>query len=422
MADTKSLTLREKNVIYQQRYRERLRIKLGDEEYKRQHNKAVQEYREQRYKDEGYVKPEPVKPIVRPRNVPEPKKEIVLQPIKENKKQTNKEINKWQLQKLALKSTTLSDKAVSDYSSKNMVMYQLFTGETLSGAWKQEIIKALKGQTYDEGLVDVLSYFNIDTLQDAIYALREEYTRDNSFKAYINAITGLIGRMDGFDKSYEYISSVGSNLQLLYTEQRDKNEISQEDYDKIQLIKFDDKSIAKNIKKIKNLRDKALYAIYIYVPRRLEVRTLQIRKNTKNTNKGNYLILSTEGELPEKFIFNDYKTASSYHKQTVQVPEEVRPILHEYILESDFKSDDFLFSLARSKREPLEESAFSSYFSRVFQEVYGANITNQLLRSAYATYFTTRAKTVTEKKEISARLSHDYLTNEQYIKLVVKKE
>jgi hypothetical protein len=422
---TESLTLAEKNRIYQQRHQAKMREKLGDDKYKERKNAYMKEYREERMKREGYVRPEPVKPIPIAKPAKPPitvQKEIELPDIKRNKKTTKKQENRIQLLKLNLKSKTLSPKSIKDYVAKNVIMYKLFTGDEESqtmGGWKQEVLRVLEGKDYDDGLHEVISYFK--EIKQVVKDLRERYTTDSSFKGMVNAITGLLGRLDdgAYEDEYQYVSSLGIVLQKDYTEVRDLNELTAEELAKINKIQFDDKSITDNIKKLKDIEEKALYAIYMYIPRRLEVGTVRIRSNDKNTTTGNYLILN-KNSVPDRFIFNDYKTSKTYHRQIVDVPEQIQPILHEYVLDKNLQTDEVLFSLERSKKEV--DDNFSKRLSRVFSKVYGENITNQDLRTAYATYFTTRAKNKTEKNRVANALSHSFEVNEQYVKTNVKKE
>jgi hypothetical protein len=277
----------------------------------------------------------------------------------------------------------------------------------------------LEGKDYDDGLHEVISYF--EEIKQVVKDLRERYTSDSSFKGMVNAITGLLGRLDdgAYEDEYQYVSSLGIVLQREYTEVRDLNELTAEELAKINKIQFDDKSIADNIKKLKDIEERALYAIYMYIPRRLEIGTVHIRFNDKNTTTGNYLILN-KNSVPDRFIFNDYKTSKTYHRQIIDIPEQIQPILHEYVLDKNLQTDEVLFSLERSKKEV--DDNFSKRLSRVFSKVYGENITNQDLRTAYATYFTTRAKNKTEKNKVANALSHSFEVNEQYVKTNVKKE
>lgn len=426
-------TLAEKNRIYQQRHRAKMREQKGIDKYREEARTYMQTYREERNKAEGYVKPEPVVRLAEPaRKPPENlQKEIKLKSFNRDKKKTKKQENRLQLLKLNLKSKSLADKSLNSYIAKHIVMYKLFTGDTKSetmGGWKQEVLKALKNQTYDTGLHKVISYFR--KIEEVVSTLKKEQTKPNVFKSYIGAITALLGRLDGFDAEYEYASNLGVVLQKEYTEVRDLNELSAEELVKINKIQFDDKSIAENIKKLTNLKDKALYATYMYIPRRLEISTVRIRSNDKNTDKsGNYLIL--RNTIPDRFIFNEYKTSDKYKRQVVDVPEQIKPVLHEYILERKLESGNVLFPLARSKSEV--DSNFSKTFTNVFNQVYDEhnnkkrrtrleNFTNQDLRTAYATYWIARAKNTTDKKIISNALSHSFEINEHYNKTNVKKE
>lgn len=423
---TEKLTLAEKNRLYQQRHTAKLIEQLGIDKYREQASERMRRYRQERNEREGYVKPEPVKPIPIAKPAKPPitvRKEIELPNINRNKKTTKKQESRVQLLKLNLKSKQLSAQSKKDYMAKHVVMYKLFTGDTESqtmGGWKQEAIKVLEGREYDDGLHEVISYFK--DIKQVVKILREEHQKDNTFKGYINAITGLLGRLDGdaYKDEYEYVSNLGVVLQKEYTEVRDLNELSAEELAKINKIQFDDKSIADNIAKLQSLDEKALYAIYMYIPRRLEVGTVRIRSNDKNTQKtGNYLILN-KNSVPDRFVFNDYKTAKAYSRQVVDVPEQIQPILHQYVLDNNLQTDDILFSLERNKKEA--DDNFSKRLSKVLSKVYGENITNQDLRTAYATYWTQRARNKTEKNKVANALSHSFEVNEQYVKTNVKQE
>lgn len=429
------LTLAEKNRIYQQRHRVKVRKALGIDKYREEVRTYMKQYREQRNKKEGYVKPQPVVKLAEPAIEPPVriKKEIELKDIKKKTKNNKQEAQRLQLLKLNLKSKTLAQKSIEGYLSKHSTMYGLFTGDPKAdtmGGWKSEFLKVLQNRDYDHGLHEVISYFK--EIQQVVKALREMHSNDNTFKGYIGAITALLGRLDNaYEAEYEYVSTIGIALQKEYTEVRDLNELTAEELAKINKIKFDDKSIEDNVKKLTNLKDKALYATYMYIPRRLEMSTVRIRNNENNTQKsGNYLIL--HNTLPDRFIFNDYKTSHTYHRQVVDVPEQIEPILHEYILENKLETDNFLFPLGRSKKEA--DSNFSKTFSRVFTEVYGQKLeqgtrrkkedtfTNQDLRTAYATYWNGKARNKADKNKVSNALSHSFEVNEQYVKTNVKKE
>lgn len=438
---TEKLTLAEKNRIYQQRHRAKMREQLGIDKYRQDVRTYMQHYREERNKAEGYVKPEPVVRLAEPaRKPPErPKIEIKLKTFNKNKKNTKKQENRIALLKLNLKSKSIRDNTLKTYVNNHIKIYKMFTGDTSEqantmGGWKDELIKALKNQTYDDGLLEVISYFK--EIQQVIEALRDTTKNPNSFKSYVGAITSLLGRLDGseYDAQYEYASNTNIQAQKEYTEIRDLNELSPEEMAKIQKMKFDNESIASNTKKLISIRDQALYITYMYIPRRLEMGTVRIifdnKKNTELTS-GNYLML--KDTIPDRFIFNNYKTSGKYKQQIVDVPEQVKPYLHKYILKNNFKTNDLLFPIARSNKE--EDTNFSKTFTKVFNKVYDPennkkdkektrleNYTNQDLRIAYATYWMASASNKAMKKKISNALSHSFDVNEDYVKTNVKKE
>jgi hypothetical protein len=416
--------LQEANKIYTQRYREKQREKLGNEEYKKVKSDYMKLYRENRMKKEGYVKPERVQevPIERP---PEPTKRIILKPVNTIKKTTvkgKKQIATVELQQSKLKLKPLSETSIKNYLQNITVLHHDLMKKPL-GTFKQEIIKALKGQNFDaNGLKNELSYFKKDKVPDTIQHLREKYSNENTFKTKINSITSLLGRLQGFNDEYSYFSNLNIELQKEYTKNRDLNEITADEMATLKLIDFNTEKINKNLQKLDKIQDKALYIIYMFIPRRLEIRDVKIKKNITDKDTGNYVKLDRYN-VPNEFIFNSYKTDKTYGRQIIDVPDAVKEILYEYIDEYALTTNDYLFPLQRSNKEPIEQSAFSKYFSNVFKKVYGKPVTNQMLRIAYATYWTTRAKNLAEKKKISfTQLSHDLVTNEQYVKLYISSQ
>lgn len=420
-------TLAEANRIYQQRHRVKLRKNLGNDLYLQEQRDYMRIYRDARNHAEGYVKPAPVVKLVKPphpKPSAQPQTVIQFKEVNRGKKKTKKQQDRIELLKARLKNKPLRGNSLNGYVSKHINMYKMFTGDdsqTLNG-WKQDLIKALQGHQYDHGLHEVISYFK--QIKEVLESLHERFKdKESSYKAFVGAITGLLGRLqtNEYDTEYEYASNTGIVLQKEYTESRDLNELPEEEMTKISKILFDDQSITDNIKKLTTLRDKALYAIYMYIPRRLEVGSVIIRLNDKNTDKKeNYLILNGPAMVPDRFIFNRYKTSSSYHQQVVDVPEQIQPIIHEYIIENNLKKDDYLFPLARSAKEKEADSGFSKKLSNVLSQVYGMNVTNQDLRTAYATYWNQKAKSKADKNKVATALSHSYEVNEQYVKTNIK--
>ena len=420
-------TLQELNKLYQQRFQDKKKKALGVDKYNEQRREYMRKYREQRNKKEGYVKPERVKkppkePVLKA--MIQPETQIILKPVADKKMSRHQEAD-LDLQRLKLAKKKLSDKSIENYVNGLQTIHALMTNTYMSGDITQDLINAVQGRKHDiKKLKDTLWYFKKDKLEATLNQLKDKYKKANTFKAKVNSITALLGRIEGFETEYRYISDLGKTLQAEYTATRDLNEATEEELAIISKIKFDNKSIMNNLKQIDDLRDQVIYGLYMYIPRRLEMRTVRIRYNSdKNTDKGNYLIVyDAKSGFDYELIFNDYKTALTYNKQRYTIPKEIKSYLEQYLQEQKLKTDDYLFHLDRNKREALDEGRFSVLFKKVFEEVYDVPITNQTLRIAYATYWTPRAKNVAEKKKIAEYyFSHDVVTNEQYIKTNVKK-
>lgn len=419
--------LQEANKIYTQRYREKKRAELGNDNYKEKRAEYMRSYRDKRFKEEGYVKPSIVKEVPKKVRKTIQKKEVISKPVEvinTNTKKGKKSQKSIEIQKSQLSLSTLSESSLTTYISHLQTTHRLMMGSDFNSKLKQEIVKVLKAGSYDEEFIGKeMPYIKKDKIKNTIQSIRDEFPNDNTYKAKVGGLASFLGRLKNYDTEYKYASETGIDEQNKYTEKRDKNEINKDDLDTIKLIKFDEKEIRKNLSKLDNDNEKALYAIYMYIPRRLEVRTVKVRFNEKDTDKENYIILQTQTKMiPDKFIFNVYKTDKTYGKQVVQIPDDIKDIIHTYILNKKLKANEYLFPLFRSNKEPHDEGAFSKFFTKVFSKVYDRRVTNQFLRVAYATYWTPKAKNLAEKKKFANDLSHDYMTHEQYLKYNIEAE
>ena len=73
---------------------------------------------------------------------------------------------------------------------------------------------------------------------------------------------------------------------------------------------------------------------------------LTIETNVDKLNDINYLVLSN----PKQFVFNDYKTDTTYGKQIFKIPEDLDMVINQYITAKKLRNGDFLFSLLRDKK------------------------------------------------------------------------
>jgi len=132
-------------------------------------------------------------------------------------------------------------------------------------------------------------------------------------------------------------------------EVREENEITDDNKDKIINIGIDE--YKKNVIKLNNNQDDILiYALYMLFPaRRLDYRAMKIttEKDINKLNDINYLLIDGNKQT---FIFNEYKTYSTYKKQVFEVRKDLNAIISKYIYIKQLKPDDYLISLERNKR------------------------------------------------------------------------
>ena len=291
------------------------------------------------------------------------------------------------------------------------IVHKLFVKTPLNTTQKAEIRKAIKGNAFDKSLIDV-SYF-ID-IAKVIKKLRETYANDNTFRAYINAISVLLSRLDDFKKQYQLTAKVNIEFSQSYNDERDKHIIADKDRNK--LISFTPEEINKNINKLKKIDDKVLYAFSVYLLRRLEIRFLKLAYEDNEDEKKNILIIDKKYN-PSVVIFNEYKTAKVFKKQVISIPDEIKALVKQYLTVNDINIGDYVFGLKRNKKEYISQGNFSTKIKNVFNKLYDANITNRWIRTAYATEKGGKViDVVKEFKEDAAKLSHSERVHGQYIK------
>jgi hypothetical protein len=149
--------------------------------------------------------------------------------------------------------------------------------------------------------------------------------------------------------------------------------------------------------------------------RRLEIRFLKLEYGDNDDENKNLLIVDKKYN-PSVVIFNEYKTAKVFKKQIVEIPDEIKPLIKEYLTVKKINIGDYVFGLVRNKKEYISQGNFSTKIKTVFNKLYDANITNRWVRTAYATE--KGAKLVDAVKEYesdASKLSHSNRVHGQYI-------
>jgi hypothetical protein len=402
------LTYNELNAKHQREHRAKIR-NTDPEQFKKTQAEKMREYRKKRIEREALLNPG-VKSEGPIRTIDLTKFEA--QPVKLTK--GNKKAISNEIIPLYLRSNKeITEGSLNDYVSKLNIVHKLFANIALNTTQKEEIRKSIKGNKFDKNLIKFTYFLDIAKV---IKKLRETYANDNTFRSYINAITVLLSRLDDFKKQYQLIAKVNIDFSKSYNDERDKHTIA--DKDKNKLISFTTEEINKNIKKLTKIEDKVLYAFSVYLLRRLEIRFLKLEYEDNDDESKNILIVDKRYN-PSVVIFNEYKTAKVFKKQVVEIPDEIKALVKEYLTAKKINIGDYVFGLVRNKKEYISQGNFSTKIKTVFNKLYDANITNRWIRMAYATEKGGKVIDAVEEFEKDAsKLSHSNRIHGQYIKKV----
>tara|TARA_R110001592_G_scaffold178122_1_gene418765 strand:+ start:314 stop:1384 length:1071 start_codon:yes stop_codon:yes gene_type:complete len=276
------------------------------------------------------------------------------------------------------------------------VLNQIFSGEEITD-YHYNIVK-LK-MTY----VNNTSFVTI---------MENKYLNKTSLKVNLIPFTTLLGYLSGnvnFKKKYEFFNNYIVTLNNNYEKERDNNYISEEDKKKI-IIDYTDDTLLGNIEKLDNSFEKIIYGIYTMMPpRRLEYQNVYISSSSyKVLPDKNYLILHKK--IPQKFIFQDYKTSKTYGRVELLIPEILKPYISQYLKENKIKNNDLFINLNKMK--------FTNKIKKTFYKVYNEDISVRWLRISYATMLDGLDISNNEKEEKTIQMGHNLTQSGKYKKLL----
>jgi hypothetical protein len=390
------MTLLEQNRKHQQTHRNKLKSQLGIDEYKRQRAEFMKLYRAQRKEKEF----KDLKPTIKPIELPS----INITSTKKQPKGLKYSIEKLDntVPSYITRDKPLEPNTIDNYNSKSNTINKLMLNKPLSTTMKNELNKLFHDKPFNEKLIlDEMNYLN--DIETVIKSLRRKYSNDNTLKSYLIVLTAIISHFPILRGSYLKITKLSKQINQITEDKRDENITTNPE----KIIDLSDKkALLDNIDKLGNINDKLIYAINVLIPpRRLENRFIRITDETdtdKLKTTDNYLIVNGNGKW--KFIYNEYKTAKNLGQHPVNVPDDLKKILHEYIAINNLNIGDYLFSLKRDKRELISQPNFSSKISNVFNKIHGLKISNRFLRYSKATDTAHLSKK--EHKQLASDMGH----------------
>ena len=413
------LTYNEKNAIYQQRHRQKLRDELKDEKYKEKRRLEMQVYRQKVKAKDAELNP-PKKPVARPTFNAKDFMEVPKQGRPTKKSKVSDEIVPLHIQK----NTVAGEGTIKQYISQLNTISNLIIKKPLSRDANTFLTKLLSGKMdKPEAVVQVLTnnylgaFLKFPKLEATIEALHEKYPKAMTFRAYINAMVVVVARVPAFKKEYNLLSKINVKYAKDYQTERSKNEIDAKDVGK--LIKFDEATIQENIKKIKSPMDQVIYALCMYLNRRLEIRLLKIASSNSSITEN--LLVVDKNNMPVEAVFNEYKTSDKFGQQVVAIPESIKELIGDYIENNDIHLGMYLLGQQNDKRKEIGQGNFSKKIKDIFESVYGEAITNNWIRMSKATEQSGKYLEAFKAFQDQAQAqAHSASTHTQYIKTKVK--
>lgn len=404
-------SLLEQNRIHQQRHRDKIISILGIDEFRKMKAEQMKLYRAKRKALEATDEPTnaPKKTVVIPLINTNTKTPVMKQP-KGLKYKINKVIDT--VPSYITRDTALEPTTIANYISKVNMINKIMLGNPLTANIKTELLKLMNNKIFNEKrLFSDMTYLNdIDTV---INALRDKYQNDNTFMAYLIAFAVVVSHIPSLRSDYLKITTLAKTLSKQSQDKRDEN--IADDPNKI-IDLSNRQALLDNIKSLPNMTDKLIYALNTLIPpRRLEYRFVVITDETdpdmlKDTN--NYLVIRGKW----RFVFNEYKTAKSLEQQVVPIPDDLKEILLSYIKSKKLSIGDYLFHLDRSKKEIISQPNFSKKISKVFEKVYGTEISNRYLRYSASTTASNQNLSKKERQQLAHDMGHSLNQNLSYSK------
>ena len=143
----------------------------------------------------------------------------------------------------------------------------------------------------------------------------------------------------------------------------------------------------------------------------------------------NYLVMN--GNEPSLFVYNKYKTFSTYGQQVIPVELDVAKYLRTYIESKSSKllpilglQGKYLFG---SSYNTVRNQLFGTKLSNIFYKMYGEEITSRWIRSSAATWVNSPDKngvrrSLGEKKAFALKMAHSTTLSQQYDKIIIVDE
>jgi hypothetical protein len=151
---------------------------------------------------------------------------------------------------------------------------------------------------------------------------------------------------------------------------------------------------------------KVLLAMYTYVnPVRADYYACKLCKEDGDVSAENYIIM---GEKEWKLVLQHYKTVKKHGKIVIDLPNELRELLTEYLKDSD---RTYLF--VNDNGDPFTRKTFSTWAKRKLETVFKSAITLTSIRHSFTASLDFNGS-LCELNKIAHGMGHSVCTQRQY--------
>ena len=237
----------------------------------------------------------------------------------------------------------------------------------------------------------------------------------NSRKTRFIALTTVLKSLDGHFKAGDIYSKYGVDYNEKSVVQRSKNLLSDEELKHI--IPW--KNIIGNEHKLTSDRERLLYALLTYYPRRRNTYA-HFRLNHGGAEDNLLILERKRNRNSSSMVLNQYKTFKDYGQFKTDLPQSVTNALVAYVDSADIKDGDLIFKTAQGN----EYKSMSSVINNLMYKATGIMrlSTNRLRQSKVTDYYQQGIHSINDDKEHAHQMGHSVATAQQYKKVNLSKD
>lgn len=249
-----------------------------------------------------------------------------------------------------------------------------------------------------------------------ISTIQDISTNMNTQKTYYQALTHQYPNISEYkeelEKIYTNLLNVKKTKIRVLTPHQQQSSITWEELINIRESLILDLQIMKNTKtkykKKQPYKDLLLISLYTYIPPR---RVQDFAEMYCYSNQPEYLETSINYYIQseKKFIFNKYKTSSTYGTQVVMIPHQLFIIIDDYIRVYKIEENTSLLNYANNK-------GLSDAIGDLFTSLINKRVTVDIIRHAYCKYKDTPGRTAIQIRQDAENMAHSVEQEVDYVK------